>query len=82
MHAFVTAILLGMPRLDSFNTDSEAKPPNRQFAYVEQSVSGSERHAMSLRMLAGRPFSYRKIDRRRKSETKYRMAERTNERLI
>jgi len=32
MHASVTAILLGMPRLDSFNADSEAKPPNRQFA--------------------------------------------------
>src|SRR5580704_14110499 len=42
MHALVTAILLGMAWLDSFNADAQPEPPDRQLAQVEQSVSGSE----------------------------------------
>ena len=35
MHAFVTAILLGMAGLDSFDADPQAQPPNGEFAEVE-----------------------------------------------
>src|ERR1700682_2056034 len=46
MHAFVTAILLGMAWLDPFDADAEPEPPNRQLAQVEESVSGSERNTV------------------------------------
>ena len=35
MHAFVPAVLLRMPRLDAFNANAQAEPPDRQFAQVE-----------------------------------------------
>jgi hypothetical protein len=35
MHAFVTAILLGMARLDPFDADAQAEPPDRELAQIE-----------------------------------------------
>src|SRR5271170_51153 len=42
MHALMTAILLGMTRLDPFDADTEPEPPDRQFAQVEQGLGGSK----------------------------------------
>jgi len=38
----MTAVLLRMAGLDALDADSQAKPPDRQFAQMEQSVSRSE----------------------------------------
>ena|SRR5580698_942358 len=46
MHALVAAVLLRMPRLDTFDADTEPQPPDREFAQVEQRLSGSERNAV------------------------------------
>jgi hypothetical protein len=54
MHAFVTAILLGMTRLDALDADAEAQPPDRQLAQVEQSVCGSEGHAVVAADIGGK----------------------------
>jgi hypothetical protein len=35
MHALMTAVLLGMTRLDALDADSQAKPPDRQLAQME-----------------------------------------------
>jgi hypothetical protein len=35
VHPLVTAVLLGMPRLDALDLDSEPEPPDRQFAQIE-----------------------------------------------
>ncbi len=53
MHALMTAILLGMARLDPFDADPEPEPPDRQFAQVEQSVSGSEGNTVIAAVLGG-----------------------------
>ena len=42
----MTAILLGMTRLDPFDADTEPEPPDRQFAQVEQGLGGSERNTV------------------------------------
>ena len=42
MHAFTTAILLGITRLDAFNANPQPEPPDGEFAQVEQGVGGSE----------------------------------------
>ena len=66
MHAFVSAILLGMTRLDAFDTNAEAKPPDGEFAEVEQSVRRSEGHTVitanvgGQAALAKKPFKYGK----------------------
>src|SRR6202451_4472141 len=46
MHALMTTILLGMAWFDPFDADTEPEPPDREFAQVEQSVSGSERNTV------------------------------------
>ena len=46
MHALMAAILLGMARLDPFDTNAQAEPPDRELAQVKQGVSGSEGHAV------------------------------------
>ena len=46
MHALVTTILLGSTWFDALDANTEAKPPDSKFAQVEQSVCGSERHAV------------------------------------
>ena len=38
----MTAILLGMTRLDPFNANPKSEPPDSEFAQVEQGVGGSE----------------------------------------
>ena len=53
MHAFMAAILLGMAGLDAFDADAQAKPPDGEFAEVEQSVGGSERHAVIAANVGG-----------------------------
>src|SRR3984893_860423 len=46
MHTFMAAVLLRMARLDPFDADAQPEPPNREFAQVEQGVSGSEGHTV------------------------------------
>ena len=66
VHAFVTAILLGVTRLDTLDADAEAKPPDRQLAQVESSVRRSEGHAVVAANVGGqaallkKPLKYRK----------------------
>src|ERR1700681_1885994 len=42
----MAAVLLRMARLDPFDADAQPEPPDREFAQVEQSVSGSEGHSV------------------------------------
>ena len=42
----MAAILLRMARLDAFDANAEAKPPDGEFAQIEQSVRGSKGHAV------------------------------------
>src|SRR4029077_8128923 len=62
----VSAILLGMARLDAFDTNAEAKPPDGEFVEVEQSVRGSEGHTVITANVGGqgalakKPFKYGK----------------------
>jgi hypothetical protein len=35
-----------MARFDALDADPQAEPPDREFAQVEQSVRGSERHTV------------------------------------
>jgi len=46
VHAFMTAVLLGMPRFDALDANAEAEPPHRQLAQSEQSVGTCERNAV------------------------------------
>ena len=40
MHPFVAAILLGMPRCDPLDLNTESQPPDREFAQAIQRVRG------------------------------------------
>src|SRR5260370_21171512 len=53
MHAFVTAIVLGMARLDPFDADTQAEPPDGEFAQMEQGVSGSKRDTVVTANVGG-----------------------------
>jgi hypothetical protein len=57
MHAFVVAILLRMARFDPFNANAEAKPPDRKFAEVEQSIGRSKGDTVVAADVGGRPRS-------------------------
>src|SRR5207302_9269187 len=46
MHAFMTAVLLGVARLNPLNANTEPEPPDRELAQVKQGVRGSERHTV------------------------------------
>ena len=46
MHALVTAILLRSTGFDALDANTEAQPPDRKFAQVEQGVSRSEGNAV------------------------------------
>ena len=60
MHAFMTAVLLRVIRLDAFNANAQAEPPDRQLAQVKQGVAEAKGIPLSLPMLAGRPRSLKK----------------------
>ncbi len=66
MHALMAAILLGMARLDPFDTNAQAEPPDRELAQVKQGVSGSEGHAVIAADVGGqaallkKPFKHSK----------------------
>src|SRR5262249_13805996 len=60
VHAFVTAVLLGMARLDAFDADAQAEPPDRQLAQVEQGVCGSEGHAIIAADVGGQAAFFKK----------------------
>src|SRR5438552_17912181 len=53
MHAFMTAILLGMAGLNAFDANAQAQPPDGEFAQVEQSVGGCEGHAIIAADVSG-----------------------------
>src|SRR5215475_7440135 len=42
VHALVTAVLLRVTRLDAFDGDAQAQPPDRQLGEVEQRVRASK----------------------------------------
>jgi hypothetical protein len=46
VHAFVTAVLLGMAGLDAFDGDAEPEPPDGEFGEVEESVGAGEGDAI------------------------------------
>jgi hypothetical protein len=46
MHALVTTVLLWSTGLDPLDANTQAKPPDRKFAQVEQGVSRSEGDAV------------------------------------
>ena len=55
MHAFVAAILLRVAGLDAFDANTEAQPPDGEFAQMKQGVRGSEGHGGQLRTRNPRP---------------------------
>jgi len=57
MHAFVTAILLRMARLDALDADAETQPPDGELAQVEPSMRRGKRHTVVTAKVAGRPRS-------------------------
>ena len=59
MHTFMPAVLLGVARLDAFDTNAEAQPPDGEFAQVKQGVSGSERHAIIAADVSGQTLCWR-----------------------
>jgi hypothetical protein len=46
MHAFVTAILLGMAGLNAFDANAQAEPPDGELAQVKQGVGRGEGHTI------------------------------------
>ena len=46
MHSFVTAVLLGFSRLDSFRTDAEPDPPGDAQPSEASEADGSEGRAV------------------------------------
>ena len=46
MHAFMPAVLLRMAGLNALDRDAQAQPPDRQSRKLEQSMRGSEGHAV------------------------------------
>src|SRR3981081_600824 len=46
VHALVTAVLLRMSRLDAFDRNAEAKPPDRELGEIEQAIGTGEGNAV------------------------------------
>jgi hypothetical protein len=68
MHAFVTAVLLGMARLDAFDADAQPQPLHGELAQVEQSMRGSERHTVIAADAGGQAALLKKPLKHGKSE--------------
>jgi hypothetical protein len=68
MHALMTAILLGMIRLDAFNANPKPEPPDGKFAQVEQGVGGSEGDAVIDTDVGGQPTLFKKPLQQSKSK--------------
>ena len=60
MHAFMPAVLLGMTGLDAFDADTETKPPDGEFAQIEQGVRRSKRHAIIAADVGGQTALFKK----------------------
>ena len=66
MHAFVTAILLRMARLDALDADAQTEPPDGELAQVEQSMRRGEGDTVVTANVGGQtafakqPFKYSK----------------------
>ena len=60
MHALVTTVLLGMARLDAFDADAQAEPPDRELAQGEQGMSGSEGNAVIAADVGGQATLFKK----------------------
>ena len=67
MHALVTTILLGSTGFNALDANAEAKPPDRKFAQVEQSVCGSERYAVVTADVGGQAALLKKSLKHRES---------------
>ena len=50
MHPFVAAVLLRVTRLDPFDADAQAQPPDGELAQVEQRMRGGKRHDLNLHL--------------------------------
>src|SRR6187431_3297754 len=46
VHALVAAVLLGMTRLDAFDLDTEAQPPDRELGEIEQAIGAGKGHSV------------------------------------
>ena len=46
MHPLMAAVLLRMARADPFDPNSQAQPPDRKLAQVEEGMGGSEGHSV------------------------------------
>jgi hypothetical protein len=57
MHAFVTAILLGMARLDAFNANAQTEHQTASLLRLNKACAEAKGTPLSLRMLAGKPRS-------------------------
>jgi hypothetical protein len=64
----MTAILLGMTRLDPFNANAQPEPPDGEFAQVEQSVCGSEGDAVIATDVGGQATLFKKPLKQSKSK--------------
>src|SRR5271156_5133593 len=60
MHAFRATILLGVTRLDPLDADTEPEPTDRQFAPVEQGLSGSKGNAVIATDAGRQPTLFKK----------------------
>src|SRR5690349_18941187 len=68
MHAFVTAVLLGMARLDALNADAQPEPPDRQLAQIKQGVRRSEWNAVVAANVRRQAAFFKKPFKHGKSE--------------
>ncbi len=57
VHAFVTAVLLGMAGVDALDLDAEAQPPSREPGEAEQGIECGKGGPLSVRRAWGRPKS-------------------------
>src|SRR5258708_22540735 len=64
----MTAILLGMTRLDAFNANPQPEPPDSKFAQVEQGVCGSEGDAVIAADVGGQATLLKKPLKQSKSK--------------
>jgi hypothetical protein len=57
MHAFMTTVLLGMARLDAFDTDPRRSHQTASLLRLNKACAEAKGTPLSLRILAGRPRS-------------------------
>ena len=54
VHAFMSAVLFRVPRLDALDIDAQAQPPHRELRQPVEGIAAGERHAVVPRGQASR----------------------------